>query len=59
MKTQLVKSITISGLIGILMSCGKDEIPVNGINLSETNVALSVDSVKTLNAEIGALMAEN
>ena len=59
MKTQLFKSITIIGLIGILMSCGKDEIPVSGINLSETNVVLSVDSAKTLIAEIKPLDASD
>ncbi len=59
MRTQLFKSITIIGLIGILMSCEKEEIPVNGINLSEINAVLSVDSAITLLAEIEPLDASD
>ncbi len=59
MKAQFFKCITVIGLIGILLACEKEEIPVSGINLSETSVALSVDSTTTLLAEIEPLDASN
>jgi len=59
MKTQFFKCITILGIIGVFLSCEKEEIPVSGINLSETTLVLSVDSAKTLLAEIEPLDASD
>lgn len=59
MKTQIFNFITIIGLISVLLSCEKEEIPVSGINLSETNLLLSVNSTITLIAEIEPLDASN
>ena len=59
MRIQFLKYIAIFGIIGIFLSCEKEEIPVSGINLSETTLVLSVDSAKTLLAEIEPLDASN